>query len=154
MFQNIVIHPHRHRLNSERALADTTAETHASVKGEHHIAHFRNASAASGHSGLRSAAGSRHRPGLGARAPQIRRRFLRADNTPCRMENWTRPRKLFARCCRSIRQSGAAYTNLGVVYMRRKQWAKAVSTLEKAERLMPETAGVRLNIGLGLLPAE
>ncbi|HEX6822892.1 MAG TPA: tetratricopeptide repeat protein [Candidatus Sulfotelmatobacter sp.] len=45
-------------------------------------------------------------------------------------------------------QSGAAYTNLGVVYMRRKQWAKAVSTLEKAERLMPQTAGVRLNIGL------
>ncbi len=45
-------------------------------------------------------------------------------------------------------QSGAAYTNLGVVYMRRKQWAKAVSALEKAERLMPKTAGVRLNIGL------
>jgi tetratricopeptide (TPR) repeat protein len=45
-------------------------------------------------------------------------------------------------------QSGAAYTNLGVVYMRRKQWAKAVSTLEKAERLMPRTSGVRLNIGL------
>ena len=45
-------------------------------------------------------------------------------------------------------QSGAAYTNLGVVYMRRKQWAKAVNTLEKAERLMPQTAGVRLNIGL------
>jgi tetratricopeptide (TPR) repeat protein len=45
-------------------------------------------------------------------------------------------------------QSGAAYTNLGVVYMRRKQWSKAVSTLEKAERLMPRTAGVRLNLGL------
>lgn len=45
-------------------------------------------------------------------------------------------------------QSGAAYTNLGVVYMRRKQWAKAVSTLQKAERLMPQAAGVRLNIGL------
>jgi len=45
-------------------------------------------------------------------------------------------------------QSGAAYTNLGVVYMRRKQWSKAVRTLERAERLMPGTAGVRLNIGL------
>jgi tetratricopeptide (TPR) repeat protein len=45
-------------------------------------------------------------------------------------------------------ESGAAYTNLGVVYMRRKQWAKAVSTLERAERLMPRTAGVRLNLGL------
>ena len=45
-------------------------------------------------------------------------------------------------------QSGAAYTNLGVVYMRRKQWTKAVSALEKAERLNPEVAGIRLNIGL------
>ena len=45
-------------------------------------------------------------------------------------------------------QSGAAYTNLGVVYMRRKQWTKAISALEKAERLRPQVAGVRLNIGL------
>lgn len=45
-------------------------------------------------------------------------------------------------------QSGAAYTNLGVVYMRRKQWTKAVSVLEKAERLNPQVAGIRLNIGL------
>ncbi|HKU27867.1 MAG TPA: tetratricopeptide repeat protein [Candidatus Sulfotelmatobacter sp.] len=45
-------------------------------------------------------------------------------------------------------QSGAAYTNLGVVYMRRKQWVKAVSALEKAERLSPQVAGIRLNIGL------
>lgn len=45
-------------------------------------------------------------------------------------------------------QSAAAYTNLGVVYMRRKQWSKAVSALEKAERLNPQVAGIRLNIGL------
>jgi tetratricopeptide (TPR) repeat protein len=43
---------------------------------------------------------------------------------------------------------GDAYTNLGVVYMRRKQWVKALAMLRKAEDLMPHEAGVRLNIGL------
>jgi tetratricopeptide (TPR) repeat protein len=43
---------------------------------------------------------------------------------------------------------GGAYANLGVVYMRRKQWAKALVALRKAERLMPQVPGVRLNIGL------
>jgi tetratricopeptide (TPR) repeat protein len=45
-------------------------------------------------------------------------------------------------------QSGAAYANLGVVSMRRKQWTRAVAFLRAAERLMPQEPGVRLNIGL------
>src|SRR5271169_5938605 len=45
-------------------------------------------------------------------------------------------------------RSGAAYANLGVVYMRRKQWSKALETLRKAEHLLPQVAGIRLNIGL------
>jgi tetratricopeptide (TPR) repeat protein len=45
-------------------------------------------------------------------------------------------------------QLGGAYANLGVVYMRRKQWAKALEALQKAHHLMPEVAGIRLNIGL------
>ena len=45
-------------------------------------------------------------------------------------------------------QVGGAYANLGVVYMRRKQWTKALETLRKAEHLMPQVAGIRLNIGL------
>ena len=45
-------------------------------------------------------------------------------------------------------QIGGAYANLGVVYMRRKQWANALEMLNEAERLMPEVAGIRLNIGL------
>jgi tetratricopeptide (TPR) repeat protein len=45
-------------------------------------------------------------------------------------------------------QSGAAYANLGVVYMRRKQWSKALDSLRQAENLMPQVAGIRLNIGL------
>jgi tetratricopeptide (TPR) repeat protein len=45
-------------------------------------------------------------------------------------------------------QVGGAYANLGVVYMRRKQWIRALGMLHKAERLMPQVAGIRLNIGL------
>ena len=43
---------------------------------------------------------------------------------------------------------GGAYANLGVVYMRLKQWSKALDSLHKAETLMPQVAGIRLNIGL------
>ena len=43
---------------------------------------------------------------------------------------------------------GGAYANLGVVYMRRKQWTQALEMLRKAEHLLPEVAGIRLNIGL------
>ena len=43
---------------------------------------------------------------------------------------------------------GGAYANLGVVYMRRRQWAKALEMLRKAQNLMPQVAGIRLNIGL------
>jgi tetratricopeptide (TPR) repeat protein len=45
-------------------------------------------------------------------------------------------------------QAGAAYANLGVVYMRRKQWTKALEMLRQAEHLLPQVAGIRLNIGL------
>ena len=45
-------------------------------------------------------------------------------------------------------KAGAAYANLGVVYMRQKRWSKALEELEKARTLMPQVAGVRLNIGL------
>ncbi len=45
-------------------------------------------------------------------------------------------------------QAGGADANLGVVYMRRKQWAKALEMLRKSEHLLPREPGVRLNIGL------
>lgn len=41
-----------------------------------------------------------------------------------------------------------AYANLGVIHMRRKQWALALAALRKAEKLAPDVAGIRLNIGL------
>jgi tetratricopeptide (TPR) repeat protein len=45
-------------------------------------------------------------------------------------------------------KAGAAYANLGVVYMRGKQWSKALNALNKAKELMPNVPGIRLNIGL------
>ena len=48
-------------------------------------------------------------------------------------------------------QVGGAYANLGVVYMRRKQWTKALEMLRKAEHLMPQVPGIRLNIGLSII---
>lgn len=44
--------------------------------------------------------------------------------------------------------AGAAYANLGVVYLRRKQWSEALAMLEKAKHLLPQMGGIRLNIGL------
>jgi len=41
-----------------------------------------------------------------------------------------------------------AYANLGVIHMRRKQWAQALAMLHKAEKLAPEIPGIRLNVGL------
>ncbi|HKV26460.1 MAG TPA: tetratricopeptide repeat protein [Candidatus Acidoferrum sp.] len=45
-------------------------------------------------------------------------------------------------------QSGAAYANLGVIAMRRKEWDHALLLLQKAEQLEPKMTGIRLNIGL------
>jgi Flp pilus assembly protein TadD len=39
-------------------------------------------------------------------------------------------------------RSGAAYANLGVVYMRRRQWTKALESLQKAQQLLPQVAGI------------
>ena len=45
-------------------------------------------------------------------------------------------------------QTPGSYVNLGVIYMRRKQWTQALEMLQKAEHLLPQVAGIRLNIGL------
>src|SRR5438477_3181499 len=45
-------------------------------------------------------------------------------------------------------RAAAAYANLGVIHMRRKQWQLALASLHQAEKLAPQMTGVRLNIGL------
>ena len=54
----------------------------------------------------------------------------------------------FRRVLTADPQASAAYANLGVVYMRRKQWTQALEMLRKAEHLSPKLVGIRLNIGL------
>jgi tetratricopeptide (TPR) repeat protein len=56
--------------------------------------------------------------------------------------------RAFRRVTQLDPRSGAAFANLGVVYMRRKQWSQALGMFETAKRLSPEMAGIRLNIGL------
>jgi tetratricopeptide (TPR) repeat protein len=59
---------------------------------------------------------------------------------------------LAERCFRGVLaqdpQAAGAYANLGVIYMRRKQWPQALEVLRKAESLAPQIPGIRLNIGL------
>jgi tetratricopeptide (TPR) repeat protein len=45
-------------------------------------------------------------------------------------------------------RSAAAYANLGVIAMRRKNWDHALDLLQKAEHLDGKMAGIRLNIGI------
>lgn len=45
-------------------------------------------------------------------------------------------------------RSAAAFANLGVVYMREKQWHSALQALKHAQELDPQVSGIRLNIGL------
>ncbi len=45
-------------------------------------------------------------------------------------------------------RAAAAYVNLGVIEMRRKNWDKALAELRHAEKLAPKMPGIRLNIGL------
>src|SRR6266853_4001589 len=54
----------------------------------------------------------------------------------------------FRRVLRADPQAAAAYVNLGVIEMRRKNWDKALVELRRAAKLAPTMAGIRLNIGL------
>lgn len=45
-------------------------------------------------------------------------------------------------------RSAAAWSNLGVVYMRQRKWDKALRNLNEAAKLAPQIAGIRLDIGL------
>ena len=45
-------------------------------------------------------------------------------------------------------RSAGAYSNLGVIAMRRKDWDRALTLLQKGAKLAPSMSGIRLNIGL------
>jgi tetratricopeptide (TPR) repeat protein len=54
----------------------------------------------------------------------------------------------FRKVLRSDPRAAAAYVNLGVIEMRRKNWENALRELQHAEKLAPKMSGIRLNIGL------
>src|SRR5438128_9621231 len=54
----------------------------------------------------------------------------------------------FRKVLQSDPRSAAAYVNLGVIEMRRKNWDRALAELRHAEKLAPKMPGIRLNIGL------
>jgi tetratricopeptide (TPR) repeat protein len=54
----------------------------------------------------------------------------------------------FAVVIKAAPQDPGAHANLGVIHMRRHEWAAALEQLRKAAALAPGVAGVRLNIGL------
>ena len=54
----------------------------------------------------------------------------------------------FLRVTRMDPRSAAAFANLGVVYMREKQWDSALRALKHAQQIDPRLNGIRLNIGL------
>lgn len=54
----------------------------------------------------------------------------------------------FRRVLAADPRSAAAHGNLGVVYMRRRDWPRALAELKAAERLAPDQPGIGLNIGL------
>ncbi|MDQ2844369.1 MAG: tetratricopeptide repeat protein, partial [Acidobacteriota bacterium] len=47
-----------------------------------------------------------------------------------------------------------AQANLGVVYMRRRQWTKALEQFQTAERLAPGNPGLEIDIGLAYFRQE
>ena len=54
----------------------------------------------------------------------------------------------FQAVLRAIPNDPGAHANLGVIHMRRREWAAALDQLEKAAALAPGVAGVRLNLGM------
>lgn len=59
-----------------------------------------------------------------------------------------RAEEIFRQVAQCDPRSAAAYVNLGVVMMRRKQWNQALDYLNRAEALSPSMPGVHLDKGL------
>jgi len=84
-------------------------------------------------------------PSAGQQSPQ--ELFIQGENA-LRAGELQRAEASFQQVIALDPQAAGAYANLGVIYMRRKQWNQALRMLRKAERLAPKVAGIRLNIGL------
>jgi Flp pilus assembly protein TadD len=57
-------------------------------------------------------------------------------------------KRSFLRVLELVPSDVGARANLGVVFMREKNWPQALEYLSQAEKLAPQVTGIRLNIGL------
>ena len=65
-----------------------------------------------------------------------------------RAGNLEQAERAFRRVLEIDPKDAGAYSNLGVIYMRRKQWPQALTMFKKADRVAPDVPGIQLNIGL------
>jgi tetratricopeptide (TPR) repeat protein len=84
----------------------------------------------------------------GARASQNPQELFQQAEAELRAGDLERAEYSFRALLARYPQLAGAYANLGVIYMRRKQWRPALAMLQKARDLAPEISGIRLNIGL------
>src|SRR5260370_36810429 len=71
-----------------------------------------------------------------------------AGETALRAGDLATAEKSFRRVLTQDPHMAGAYANLGVIAMRRHQWSQALTLLNRAEKLAPTVAGIRLNICL------
>jgi tetratricopeptide (TPR) repeat protein len=88
------------------------------------------------------------KPAAKATAPRDPQKLFAAGEAALRAGNLKDAEHNFQQVLAINPGVAAAYANLGVIHMRRKQWPQALLALHKAETLAPEVAGIRLNIGL------
>ena len=76
------------------------------------------------------------------------RRSLEAGQAALQRGELAEAEKNFLKVTAIAPQDLRAHVNLGVVYMRQKNWKRALEELRTSEKLAPEIPGIRFNIGL------
>jgi tetratricopeptide (TPR) repeat protein len=80
--------------------------------------------------------------------PSSIKQSFEAGEAALRAGELDRAEREFRKVIAADPRSAGAYANLGVINMRKKQWAEALRMLREADHLAPKVAGIRLNIGL------
>jgi tetratricopeptide (TPR) repeat protein len=87
-------------------------------------------------------------PVLGATQPADARQVFEQGQQALNSGDLSAAEKAFRQVLTGDPNNVGAHGNLAVVYMRRREWQRALVELRIAERLAPGMTGVRLNIGL------
>src|ERR1017187_9392735 len=86
-------------------------------------------------------------------APDPRAIFERAQQALVR-KDYAAAERGFREVLRLDPRSAAAYTDLGVVYMRTEKYDSAIRVLLEAKKLSPNLPGIDLNLGLAYYDKE